>query len=303
MGTILLPALLGLAVLHGPGRQDGPLGGQDGDLAARALALLESRCAPCHSPDSDEPKARRHWADATDIPGTIEGELLVPGDPDDSEIYLMVDEGEMPPPDSEIPPLTGSERTLLAAWIKAGAPTPGAGSPELPDPSPEGQDPPGDRSPPSESAGDPQERPGRPPALRLLGRAHPIAVHFPIAFLLGAALADLLALVALREALGHARRFCLWLASPAAVVAAFAGWMAAEVHTSSPTLTQHRWMGVGTAALALLALIASEVRSRAGPGSPWTLRSRLLLLLTAVLVGVTAHWGGTITHGPSYLSL
>jgi uncharacterized membrane protein len=139
---------------------------------------------------------------------------------------------------------------------------------------------------------------------RWLGRTHPSIVHFPIALLLAAALAEALVLLG-ASGLQPAVRFCVILGFLGAVAAASLGWLAGEFasRTGEPQLTWHRWLGVGTAVLALLLLLASEARVRRGDPSPWTARTRWLLLLTAVVVSVTGHFGGILTHGADYLSL
>lgn len=136
-----------------------------------------------------------------------------------------------------------------------------------------------------------------------LGRLHPLIVHFPIALLILAGIAEALARP------GDARwrpraRFLLALGAPWAAVTAWLGWLAAQ-ESHYPTLTQvlwrHRWLGVSTAALALVALMLAP-RQRTVD----LRRDRLyrwLLFAVVVLVALAGHHGGILVFGPDHLSL
>lgn len=290
--TPLVLATLGPFAAGGP--QDGdPL---SLDVPAQVLALLESRCSGCHAPDSEEPKAKRDWDGAHDLAATRE-QLVEPGAPDLSDLWLVIDEDEMPPPDSEALPLTLEERALLHDWIASGAPLGAFGAGALDETT---------DSPSMSSPGtrwDAKSAPGA-KVRRWVARFHPSIVHFPIALLLAAALAELLVLLGARG-LQPAVRFCVLLGTLGALTAASVGWLAGEfaLQTKEPHLTWHRWLGVTTAVLALVLLLASEARVRQAGPSPWTARTRWLLLLTAVAVSVTGHLGGILTHGVDALSL
>ncbi|PKP72115.1 MAG: hypothetical protein CVT83_01520, partial [Alphaproteobacteria bacterium HGW-Alphaproteobacteria-5] len=76
-----------------------------------------------------------------------------------------------------------------------------------------------------------------------LGRFHPAAVHFPIAMLLGAALAELLSLRFESGFFHNAARFSLWLGALGALGAASLGWLYGgfRVADEETLLTFHRW--------------------------------------------------------------
>lgn len=134
-------ALAGLAPVASP-RAGGAAA--EGDLEARALALLEARCVACHGPERAERRLRLDRADLA-LAGGRGGPALAPGEPDASELVLRVESADedrvMPPPEEGA--LTAEERALLRAWVAAGAPwaedrrlaapaaAPAAGAPEL----------------------------------------------------------------------------------------------------------------------------------------------------------------------------
>jgi uncharacterized membrane protein len=150
------------------------------------------------------------------------------------------------------------------------------------------------------------EPPGAAPQEReeagLLAHLHPVLVHFPIALLLAAALAELLGQG--RAADGGASpvaRYCLSLAALTAVLAALSGWGLAEDHLALPgtevILERHRWLGLSTAGLAVITFAVGLVAGKQGP------RLRLyrwLLLLAAVVVAITGHMGGMLVYGPDF---
>jgi len=128
--------------------------------------------------------------------------------------------------------------------------------------------------------------------LRLLGRLHPLLVHFPIALLLLVPLLEILGRhrAALRETAGTV----LTLSFLGAVLSVFAGLalMRADGHEGK-TLENHLWGGITVAIATALA---------------WIMRARSRILYVLSLVGSlsalawAAHQGGSLTHGEDYLT-
>lgn len=129
-------------------------------------------------------------------------------------------------------------------------------------------------------------------AIRLLGRLHPLLVHFPIALLLLVPVLEILGRrrPALRETAGTV----LTLGLLGALVSVFAGLalVRADGHEGI-TVNNHLWGGVTVAIGTALAWL---VRGRAG------FLYALVLTATVVALGWTAHLGGSITHGDDYLT-
>jgi len=209
-------------------------------------------------------------------------ELVAPGRPDESELWELVRRGEMPPAGSPAGPLTADEKELVRAWIAAGAPPPAA-APTV-------------QASSSSAVASPVER-----TVRLVGKVHLLALHFPIALLLAAAVGEGWAAWRRRPpASADAVRFGLGLAAVGAVPTAAFGWLhaAAGNGAGSPELlTAHRWLGTAAAAwLVLTALVAW----RAAPVSRPRAHVRWMLAVAVVLTALTAHLGGLLSHGPDF---
>ena len=87
------------------------------------LPLLYGRCFSCHSEKQEKPKAELRL---DSVEGIREGAVIVPGNPDKSEMLRRVslsldDEDHMPPLKGGAQPLTESEVALLRRWIADGA--------------------------------------------------------------------------------------------------------------------------------------------------------------------------------------
>ncbi len=140
--------------------------------------------------------------------------------------------------------------------------------------------------------------------LNLLGRLHPIAVHFPIALLTCAALARCMMLFGSITWAGSAVRFCVLIGGVSAVVAAALGWLNAgwpgDSESFGDVIFNHRWLGVGTAVLSVVLIVLIEMEARKPTETPGKLTT-LGLLVVAGLVGATGHFGGILVFGPDYL--
>jgi uncharacterized membrane protein len=135
---------------------------------------------------------------------------------------------------------------------------------------------------------------------RWLGGFHSPTVHFPIALLTVAAVAELLRMVTGRRkrALNAVSRYCVGIGAITAVVAGMLGWClcGSQLTDASWIKTTHRWLGTSTVACVVLVLVLSE-RSR----HPDRQRSRIwfqvALFIAAALVSVTGFFGGALVFG------
>jgi len=128
--------------------------------------------------------------------------------------------------------------------------------------------------------------------MALLGRLHPVLVHFPIALVILAAMAEGVA-VATRDSRWHFVAVANVRAGAFfAVLTAGAGWLLAQTPSIEPTplLTWHRWLGTtGVVFTVVVALATRNVR-----------RFRVLLFAAAALVAVTGHLGGLMVWGEDW---
>ncbi|HRX86660.1 MAG TPA: YHS domain-containing protein [Phycisphaerae bacterium] len=140
-------------------------------------------------------------------------------------------------------------------------------------------------------------------AIAWLGKFHPLVVHFPIAMLLGAALAEILLMAGGSARLADAARFCLWFGVLSAVVAAVLGWFWAgfALTDSRDLMTAHRWVGTGTALWSLLVLIlAPRAAAETDPPARRGLY-RATLFVGAIAVSVAGFLGGALVYGIDHL--
>ena len=137
--------------------------------------------------------------------------------------------------------------------------------------------------------------------IRWLGKFHPPVVHFPIALLTAAAVAELLRLVTGKPAFDAISRFCIWFGTFTAVVAGILGWFLAGFRftDASWAMMMHRWIGTFTVAFAVLVLVLSEM-SRHPARHRTQVGFRVTLFVVAVLVSVTGFFGGAVVFGLNY---
>ncbi|MEZ6013912.1 MAG: DUF2231 domain-containing protein [Planctomycetota bacterium] len=295
------------APLHGSrSTQDGgaPLGAAEewsaADGPARVWALIEARCTPCHAPSgalaASEPRAIRKWPGATTLSAVVET-AVVAGDPAESDLFLAIEYDEMPPSDAAQPALSEAEKALVRDWILAGAPLP------LPDTLP-----PHETLAPSVTATPSGPGPAAPPdTLELVGRFHPLVVHFPIALLLAAVPAALLG--RLRRGTDSGARaawcadYCAAIGAAGAVAASALGWCAHEAGAGAlhpDLLERHEWSGFAAAFLALAAVGAARAARRGHRFGRFHLP---LLIAAAAVVSFAGHIGGMLVWGEDFLPL
>ena len=137
--------------------------------------------------------------------------------------------------------------------------------------------------------------------MAFIGRLHPLLIHFPIALVIAAALAEVAAMVTADErwrtvAVGNVRAGAVF-----ALLAAVAGWRLALAPDleGSPLLEWHRWLGTVAAGAALAAALATGgIRRRSALG---VLTYRTALFAAGTLVAVTGHFGGLLVWGANFL--
>jgi uncharacterized membrane protein len=144
----------------------------------------------------------------------------------------------------------------------------------------------------------------KPTALELAGRFHPMLIHFPIAWLILLALAELFSFIG-RQTYWWQPVLCLHvLALLAFVPAAVTGFiLAAHIGTDPEFLRlviPHRNLNLAGAALCLISLV---LRIRAGKDMHGRMRRTVLLLILSATLAVliASHYGGEMVFGESFL--
>jgi len=138
-----------------------------------------------------------------------------------------------------------------------------------------------------------------------IGALHPALAHFPIALLIAALPAELLARIRKSEGMAVAGRYCVLLGAVSAVLTTLVGFAWAGFGSPDDpwdTLAQHRLTGLGTALLAVWLLVLCYVGTK--PDAKGARTAYLVsLVLTAVLVGLTGFLGGAMVWGTDHLRL
>jgi hypothetical protein len=192
----------------------------------------------------------------------------------------------MPAKGAKAGPLDAQEKETVRAWIAAGAPVPASA-----DESPAGP----------HSTSKAASRPWVARILAGIGRLHILVLHFPIALFAAAALGELLAACRGSAVPDPVVRFCVLLGAASAIATVALGWLHADAGgygAATPSvLTMHRLFGTAAGVWAIAIALTSERENRRGE------RSRLfrtILYAGALLVAVTAHFGGLLVHGRNF---
>ncbi|NJB35226.1 c-type cytochrome domain-containing protein [Croceivirga sp. JEA036] len=134
-----------------------------------------------------------------------------------------------------------------------------------------------------------------------LGRFHPLVVHLPIGFLLFALILEVTERFTKNKALSAAVPIALLAGTLSALMACVLGYMLSlSGDYDQDMLNGHLWFGVFTT---LVAFFAWLVKTNKLPVKALQKAKPNMALLTVmvVLLSVTGHYGGNLTHGEEYL--
>ncbi len=134
----------------------------------------------------------------------------------------------------------------------------------------------------------------------LIGRFHPLVVHFPIAVLLMAVVFELLSRIRSFKKLKVAVQPTLMIGAITSLFSVATGLLLEqEGGYVEKLLTVHKYLGIATT---LLSFGVYFLRQRILSFDKVKRKQiRLILLIpVAVLVSLTGHWGGSLTHGENY---
>jgi uncharacterized membrane protein len=254
--------------------------------AQKVHDIFEAKCLDCHGPELARPKGKFGYV--LDLQRMADNpEYVKRGKAEESELFKLVFNDEMPGEDANVPALTPGEKETVKHWIEMGAPgelptTPSA----TPSPTP------------SESAKpkDPLWKAG----LRWIGQFHPLSTHFPVALMFVAVFAEGLAWWTRRDQWFQTVRFLVIVSACSAVGATILGWVNAYFSSynkaAGALLWWHRWLGTSAGVWALICA-GLIIISQCAEGSPERKRFRGALLAGAVLVGVAGFLGSALIYG------
>jgi uncharacterized membrane protein len=136
--------------------------------------------------------------------------------------------------------------------------------------------------------------------MALTGRLHPLLVHFPIALILVAAVAELVSLATASPEWHTVAMANVRAGAAFAIATAGAGWLLASsrIVEASPVLEWHRWLGLAAAVASLAAALATSETDRP-PRRRWLYR--IALFWAAALVAVAGHFGAALVWGADFL--
>jgi len=141
--------------------------------------------------------------------------------------------------------------------------------------------------------------------LTFIGKMHPLVIHFPIALVFTALLFTGLALFLKVEIFNTLSIYLIYFAALSAVLSVVLGLIAGS-NASYPSFILssfewHRILGISTS---LVTLITAYVGYRQLSQNPngGVMLYRLVLLLNAILIGITGHLGATLVYGIDYFN-
>jgi uncharacterized membrane protein/mono/diheme cytochrome c family protein len=129
-----------------------------------------------------------------------------------------------------------------------------------------------------------------------ISRLHPVLVHLPIGILVMACLFQWLSISNRYVFLQPAIPVALFWGMLGAVVSCITGYLLSQSGDYDPVLTsRHQWFGIAVAIFSLLLYLLHKL-------SIGEVLARWLSLVLIILISITGHLGGTLTHGEGYLT-
>jgi uncharacterized membrane protein/mono/diheme cytochrome c family protein len=127
-----------------------------------------------------------------------------------------------------------------------------------------------------------------------IGHFHPVLVHLPIGILLVAVIFYFLSKKEKYKSLHAAVGISLILGMISAITSCISGYLLSTTDDyDEQMIFQHQWLGIATAFISILAYFFYKKEKSF---------LKWIMLLLALLIIITGHLGGSLTHGSNYLT-
>jgi len=138
------------------------------------------------------------------------------------------------------------------------------------------------------------------PLLSFIGSFHPMLVHFPIALIISAWLAEMYGRTMKLTYCVNAARFCTILAAVTAPITLILGLLAEGANNTLPdmaeTLTSHKYFSIAVCVAIILTCYISE-SARSKQNHQMMKIYRIGLFVSVILVTIAGHKGATLVFG------
>ncbi|ANW95862.1 hypothetical protein AXE80_06015 [Wenyingzhuangia fucanilytica] len=136
---------------------------------------------------------------------------------------------------------------------------------------------------------------------QLLGRMHPLLVHFPVGLLVVALFLEILSFRDKKSELRGGIKWMVYLGALSAFFSAVFGWLLrTQENYSGSLVNNHQYTGIATTVLAVIT--AFVLRNTLNKKNKDLRLYRLMLMITVVVLSIAGHLGANLTHGEDYLT-
>ncbi len=127
-----------------------------------------------------------------------------------------------------------------------------------------------------------------------IGRFHPVLVHLPVGILLIAVVFQFLSVKEKNTNLQSAVGISLLLGMLSAIASCISGYFLSQADDYDATLvSRHQWLGISVAAVSIIAYFLYKKNKK---------QLSWVMGVLGLLIIITGHLGGSLTHGSDYLT-